>query len=79
MHLRFKIFPSIYETNTFHVRNNVISYNRAEERNFRLLTEKIFVLNLIPYKLDESKRMRILVNVFLNTNNYGAKLVYITV
>ncbi|VDK85318.1 unnamed protein product [Litomosoides sigmodontis] len=39
----------------------------------RLLTEKIFVLNLIPYKLDESKRMGILVNVFLNMNNYGIK------
>ncbi|VDK72266.1 unnamed protein product [Onchocerca ochengi] len=39
----------------------------------RLLTEKIFVSNLIPYKLNESKRMEILINIFLNTNNYGAK------
>ncbi|KAM3721798.1 Sister chromatid cohesion protein [Dirofilaria immitis] len=39
----------------------------------RLLTEKIFVSNLIPYKLDESKRMGVLINIFLNTNNYGAK------
>ncbi|KAK6105249.1 hypothetical protein QQG55_19505 [Brugia pahangi] len=39
----------------------------------RLLIEKIFVSNLIPYKLDEGKRMRILVNIFLNTNNYGVK------
>ncbi|VDM21206.1 unnamed protein product [Wuchereria bancrofti] len=39
----------------------------------RLLIEKIFVSNLIPYKLDEGKRMRILVNIFLNMNNYGVK------
>uniref|UniRef100_A0A0R3RIA7 Sister chromatid cohesion protein pds5 n=1 Tax=Elaeophora elaphi TaxID=1147741 RepID=A0A0R3RIA7_9BILA len=39
----------------------------------RLLTEKIFVLNLIPYKLDENKRMGILINIFLNMNNYGVK------
>ncbi|KAL3997575.1 hypothetical protein ACH3XW_11460 [Acanthocheilonema viteae] len=39
----------------------------------RLLTEKIFVLNLIPYKLDESKRMGILVNISLSMNNYGVK------
>uniref|UniRef100_A0A1I7VMV3 Uncharacterized protein n=1 Tax=Loa loa TaxID=7209 RepID=A0A1I7VMV3_LOALO len=39
----------------------------------RLLTEKIFVSNLIPYKLDEDKRMGILINVFLNMNSYGVK------
>ncbi|CAG9538208.1 unnamed protein product [Cercopithifilaria johnstoni] len=39
----------------------------------RLLTEKIFVLNLIPYKLDEGKRMKILVDIFLNMNNYAIK------
>uniref|UniRef100_A0A915PRF6 SUEL-type lectin domain-containing protein n=1 Tax=Setaria digitata TaxID=48799 RepID=A0A915PRF6_9BILA len=39
----------------------------------RLLTEKIFVSNLIPYKLDEDKRMEILINIFLSMNNYGVK------
>lgn len=39
----------------------------------RMLIEKVFVLNLVPYKMEVTKRVRIMINIFRNLDLRGMR------